>query len=381
MSENTQGRRLKFLHCSDIHIDSPYTGMTPDKSDERRRELRATFMRLMEFIRERGINYCLISGDLFDKGEISPETEECVLSAFGSLSCPVIIAPGNHDPYNAISLYHSGELPENVYVFSSEEMQIFDLDEIGVSVCGYAFMTDRLETSPISSFVPRRTAYPLVLCAHADLGATFSKYAPVSTSDIERCNFAYAALGHIHNEPEGLPENIKYCGFPTGRSFDELGDGGAYLVTLDGEKVSTERIVFSEHRFMRDRLDVSEVQTSADIEKLIRAYVQTKGYGGETSLCLELCGTLPLSLAPDLERLAKADTPLRQLKLKDATTALPDTKYLEEDLTLRGELYRTLLPKLNSPDADERKCATLALRLGLSAIDGQNLSDLLGIEN
>lgn len=372
---------VKILHTADLHLDSPNSGLGLAAADWVRNEQRRVFSKMMDYAAKGDVDLVLISGDLFDGKYISNETKNLVKSTFAALPCPVVIAPGNHDPYNAVSLYHTGEMPQNVYVFSSEEMQIFDLDEIGVSVCGYAFMTDRLESSPISSFVPRRTAYPLVLCTHADLGATFSKYAPVSVSDIERCNFAYAALGHIHNEPEGLPENIKYCGFPTGRSFDELGDGGAYLVTLDGEKISTERIVFSEHRFMRDRLDVSEAQTSADIEKLIRAYVQTKGYGGETSLCLELCGTLPLSLAPDLERLAKADTPLRQLKLKDATTALPDTKYLEEDLTLRGELYRTLLPKLNSPDADERKSATLALRLGLCAIDGQNLSDLLGIEN
>ena len=275
------------------------------------------------------------------------------------------------------------KVPENVYIFDTEELSVFkfNVGETKVAVCGWAFTSAALDRSPLSDgLLPDADAVNLI-CAHADTISPISRYAPTPLSLFSVSGCEYAALGHIHNEPEGLPENIKYCGFPTGRSFDELGDGGAYLVTLDGEKVSTERIVFSEHRFMRDRLDVSEAQTSADIEKLIRAYVQTKGYGGETSLCLELCGTLPLSLVPDLERLAKADTTLRQLKLKDATTALPDTKYLEEDLTLRGELYRTLLPKLNSPDADERKSATLALRLGLCAIDGQNLSDLLGIEN
>jgi hypothetical protein len=145
--------------------------------------------------------------------------------------------------------------------------------------------------------------------------------------------------------------------------------------------VSCERIVFSEHRFIKESLDVSSAMTSSDIERLIREHVGANGYTNETSLCLELFGTLPLSLTPDVKRLAAIDLPLRQLKLKDSTSALPDTKYLEEDLTLRGELYRTLLPKLNSEDPDERKSAALALRLGLCAIDGQNVSDILGIEN
>ena len=372
---------VKILHTADLHLDSPNSGLGLASAEAVRNEQRLVFSKMMEYVSENAIDIVLICGDLFDGKYISNETKNLVKRKFAQLPCPVVIAPGNHDPYNTVSLYHSGELPDNVYVFSSEEMQIFDFDNIGVSVCGYAFTSDRLEHSPITSFVPRRTRYAPVLCAHADLGATFSKYAPVSVSDIERCNFAYAALGHIHNEPENLPENIKYCGFPTGRSFDELGYGGAYLVTLDGEKTVAERIVFSEHRFIKESLDVSSASSGADVEKIIREHIEANNYGGETSLCLELFGTLPLSVTPDIKRLAAIKLPLRQLKLKDATTALPDTKYLEEDLTLRGELYRTLLPKLNSTDADERRSAALALRLGLCAIDGQSVSDILGIEN
>jgi len=41
-------------------------------------------------------------------------------------------------------------------------------------------------------------------------------------------------------------------------------------VTLDGEKVISEKIVFSEHRFIKDSLDVSSALSGADIEKLIK---------------------------------------------------------------------------------------------------------------
>ena len=65
MSDSVEKKRLKFLHCSDIHLDNPFVGLSGEKSEERRRELRAAFMRLMEFIRESAIDYVLISGDLF----------------------------------------------------------------------------------------------------------------------------------------------------------------------------------------------------------------------------------------------------------------------------------------------------------------------------
>ena len=66
MSEKTQGTVLKFLHCGDIHLDTPYMGLSPEKSDERRVSLRTTFMKMMEYVRGAGINYVLISGDLFE---------------------------------------------------------------------------------------------------------------------------------------------------------------------------------------------------------------------------------------------------------------------------------------------------------------------------
>ena len=49
MSERENDIRIKFMHAGDIHLDTPVIGMTPEKSDERRRGLRATFMRMMEY--------------------------------------------------------------------------------------------------------------------------------------------------------------------------------------------------------------------------------------------------------------------------------------------------------------------------------------------
>ena len=82
----SDGKKLKILHCSDIHLDAPYIGLTNDKSDERRRELRATFMRLGEYIREREIDYVLIAGDLFDTAYATNTTVEILIREFKRLS-------------------------------------------------------------------------------------------------------------------------------------------------------------------------------------------------------------------------------------------------------------------------------------------------------
>ena len=36
MGEKTQATVLKFLHIGDIHLDTPFVGLAPEKSDERK---------------------------------------------------------------------------------------------------------------------------------------------------------------------------------------------------------------------------------------------------------------------------------------------------------------------------------------------------------
>ena len=220
------------------------------------------------------------------------------------------------------------------------------------------------------------------MCAHADATSPISSYAPISAAQIEAYDFSYAALGHIHNPPEVKSDKtlINYCGFLFGRSFDELGEGGAYLVTVDKSGTDATRIVFSERKIIKATLDVSGAPANGEISQRIAAYVKEKGYSAETSLFLSLIGTLPFELTLNRKLLEGGDHGLSLLKIKDMTTPMPDGEHLAGDVSLRGEIYRTLLPKLESTDADERKHASEALRLALLAIDGANIANLLQTE-
>ena len=61
MSDKAQTTVLKFLHFGDIHLDTPFAGLSPEKSDERRRGLRENFIKMMEYVRGAGIDYVLCS--------------------------------------------------------------------------------------------------------------------------------------------------------------------------------------------------------------------------------------------------------------------------------------------------------------------------------
>ena len=117
MSEEKKETHLRFLHCSDIHLDAPFVGLTAEKSEERRRVLRSSFMRMMQYVRDSKINVVLMSGDIFNNNHATNSTAEVLIREFRN--CPdatFIITPGKSDYYENNPIYSSGRLPSNCHV-------------------------------------------------------------------------------------------------------------------------------------------------------------------------------------------------------------------------------------------------------------------------
>ena len=62
------------------------------------------------------------------------------------------------------------------------------------------------------------------------------------------------------------------------------------------------------------------------------------------------------------------------VEIRNSTTPTYDAEYLSSDMSLKGELYRYLLPALTDGTPDEREIASQALRIGLSALDGMDIT-------
>ncbi|MDE6590427.1 MAG: metallophosphoesterase, partial [Oscillospiraceae bacterium] len=63
---------MKVLHASDFHLDSPLSGLPPEKSAQRRRELRDVPARLARLARDEEVDLVLLPGDLFDGERVYP---------------------------------------------------------------------------------------------------------------------------------------------------------------------------------------------------------------------------------------------------------------------------------------------------------------------
>ena len=369
---------IKIFHTGDNHLDSSFSRLAPSVREQERARQRDLFRKMMDYVKDGDFDLVLISGDLFDSPDVSPETEQAVIGAFSRLSCPVVISPGNHDPYSRVALYSSGKLPQNVYIFNSQELQVFEFDELSASVCGYAFINDEYLRSPLAGLSLDDINGIKLLCAHTELGVTVSKYAPITESELLSAGFSYAALGHIHklSEPQRIGNGlVAYCGFPEGRSFDEEGEGGALSVVIDNGKVTAERVIFAERRYLYDRLDISGAENDGETIDRITRYLEEKGYDKCTALRLTLFGSIPIDYTLNKALICRMVVPsLMRFRVIDETVPEIDQRSLENDYTLRGEVYRTLKPKLESDDPEEQRRAVEALKVALLAIEGRRIS-------
>ena len=368
---------MKILHTGDLHLDSAFSGSTESYSHTRRARQREVLKKIFHLAQTECCDMMLIAGDLFDTSFVTPETRELCLSLFREFEKPIVISTGNHDPYVNGSFWKS-ELPENVWVFCSPSLEYFDFPELGVAVGGYGFTSQALNFNPLENQQPRERTYEklLLLCAHTDLDSPLSRYAPIMSSDIKRLGFDYAALGHKHNLPETQQQNIRYCGFAEGRSYDEKGEGGVVMISFTDGELEVSRRSVSEYKYVWEELDVSALSSAEEIADAVKGSVDKLCEKGISHLRLELCGIIPADLSLNLSELESIKNErVAELQIIDSTLALPDKDSLEKDSTLRGEFYRSLRPCLYSDDPRERRLSLRALRIGLAAIDGKSFTE------
>lgn len=381
MSEKTQATVLKFLHCGDIHLDTPFTGLSPEKSDERRVGLRQSFMKMMDYVRGAGINYVLISGDLFESDCATNGTAELLIREFrNSPDTKFIIAPGKHDAYNNNLIYTSGRLPQNCYIFNSDKIDRFDFAEDRVVIYGWAFLEDSIVNSPLYDRRVGDSSMINIVCGYADLdGAVGSHNCPVSTADLKKFGADYYAFGSRHEGGDFVnlgSAMYGYSGALESTGFDEPGIGGAKLITVkykNGEmSMDAKNLTFGKIVFKKETIDISGVDSGSEVVSRVSRLISDKKYGQETALYLEFTGSIdPRFIIP--KNLGIDAFGLYSFEMKDKTLPLHNTQSFKRDMSVKGELYRQLLPMLESENEEERLVAARAFREGLAALENREI--------
>ncbi|RDW18180.1 DNA repair exonuclease [Oceanobacillus arenosus] len=276
------GRQISFIHAADLHLDSPFKGLTstPEGIFKEIRESTFTAMeRLATAAIDKQVDFVLVVGDLFDNEKQSLKAQVRLRRAFEKLNhhgINVYLSYGNHDFINGNR--YPIEYPENVYIFPDEKVASFIYEKDGVSIAeiyGFSYENRAVLDSKATEYKINHPHIPFhIAMLHGSIQSNTEHdvYAPFQLGDLREENFDYWALGHIHKR-EILKEapNIVYPGNIQGRNRKETGEKGCYHVVLTESNTEMSFLPLHAIEFVTMKIDVSECVTIDQIETIIQA--------------------------------------------------------------------------------------------------------------
>jgi DNA repair exonuclease SbcCD nuclease subunit len=343
--------------------------------------------------RSADVDALLLPGDLWDAESVPPSSIHRVLEALASFAPrPVFIAPGNHDFAGAGGFYDPAVLsalgmrawPENVVVFREPEwaVRLFPGRD-DVAVVGRAFLSPAIVAErPLAVPPPRPDVPHAVLLLHgslesypgADAPRGAKRTAPFTREELLASGFAWAALGHHHHlhavaDDEGALR-AAYSGCPAGRGLDETGPRVFLKVTLHhGRTPSIETLPADERTLFDLVVDVGDLDAAGILLK-VDAELAEEGAGAADVVRVTLTGAQPYGARPAAAVASLAER-VAHLVVRDETSPA-QTGDASSLPTAEGRFVADLLARRDaSRDAESRRVADLALRLGRDALAGR----------
>ena len=367
---------IRVLHAADLHLDSPFEGLSRDQAALRRGEQRGLLAKLALLAEREKAQVMLLAGDLLDSDSAFLETAEMIEQTLGRLSIPVFIAPGNHDYCSLRSPYTRLGQRQNIHIFTGEDIRCVELPELGVRIWGAGFTAPTAGPLLRGFQAERQPGVTDILVIHGDVGTKDSPYDPISEAELADCGMDYVALGHIHSfsGPRRAGETCyAWPGCAEGRGFDECGDKGVILADVGPGSCTLRFESLCSRRYERLDVDVSGAADTA-------AAILTALGGRDTSRDIyRITLTGECEAAPDLPRLQKAlGDRFFHLELRDRTTLRRDLWESAGEDTLRGLFLTRLLLQFEAAETEaERDRITRAARYGLMALDGREEGAIL----
>ena len=344
---------MKILHTADWHLDAPLQGHGPAL----RKALEAVPGQILELCREEKCDLVLLAGDLFD-GTYTPHTYQNLYHILEEMAVPVFITPGNHDFCAPQSPWMQEIWPENVHIFKTARIESIALPELDVRVYGAGF-TGMDCPALLQNFRADCAEKYAIGIFHGDPTQLNSPYNPITGTQVENSGLDYLALGHIHKADQFRAGNTlcAWPGCPMGRGYDEPGEKGVYIVTLE----DTASVAFKP----LDTPRFYDLQAEPAALAGVLPPVKDENYYRVTLTgCCE---------TPDMPALQAEFAHLPNLVLRDRTTRPVDVWGALGEDSFEGVYFGLLKQELDVAAEEEKEEILLAAQISRALLEGQEV--------
>ena len=366
---------VRFLHTSDWQLGASMGQIPGDKGALLRAERLVAMERIGELAIERGADFILAAGDLFDAHTVDNEVVTRALEILGRIDIPIYAIPGNHDFAGAPeSVYERQRFldrcPENFKVLV--ECVPFTIPNKPVTLLPCPLVqrhtvtdptrwltTDRADTDPGQLRIG--IAHGSVVDFDSEDGGTTPNLIDPAVAD--EAGLDYLALGDWHGVRQ-VSEKAWYCGTPEPDRFKENRSGHVLLVEIDGPGTAprTEPLRSAGCDWRRHTVSL---HTTEDVVALER-WFEKLGVPQKSLVRLEYEGVLGMNDLHRLENLLDTQSELLlHLRRRGDGIQLKPTEAELESLGqegLTGRVAQSLRAMADQP-GEESKAACLALQM------------------
>lgn len=333
---------MKFVHIADLHLDAPFTVLNANNrlGEKRREEQLKIFEKVIEYIKENKVEFLFISGDLYENEYVKEKTIEYINNLFKEIeNTEVFIAPGNHDPYLKNSYYRTYNWNTNVHIFNSE---IKKYSYENIDIYGYGFTDFYVQDSNVEDILIDDKEKTNILVVHGSLdtsGKQEKTYNPMSYKKLKSLEFDYIALGHIHTTNFSENETIIYPGSLVALGFDEIGNHGMVVGTINQKNINKEFIPLDNMKFEEKEMDITNIET---IEEIIEKINNTKT---EENIFYKIILKGNRKFNIDINKINKEIILQNIIKVKDETKLNYDLEKISKENNIKGYFVKELLER------------------------------------
>jgi exonuclease SbcD len=296
---------FSFVHCADLHLDSPFEGiqaLAPAIAEVLRDATFRAFDQVIDLALEKRVDFLIVAGDVYDGADRSLRAqlrfrEALRRAADAGIAC--FVAHGNHDPLAGWEA--NLRMPEAVHRFGGQVERLVAVARRGVPLAyiyGISYPIRDVNENLVPRF-QRQGPTPFAIgVLHCNVGGNpdYDNYAPCTLEDLSAGRLDYWALGHVHARQvlRGRDPCVIYPGNTQGRNWRELGDRGCYLVRVNrAGEITPEFVPTDVVRWFSQDLDIADLTNWDDLlEALLRVKeeVRSAAQGRAALLRLGLCG-------------------------------------------------------------------------------------------
>jgi len=300
---------VRFVHCADLHLDTPFRGLSEVDPEVGQALNKATFQswdNIVDLAIGERVDFVVAAGDVYDSSDRTLRAQfrfRDGLKRLAEHGIPAFVAFGNHDPLGGWS--NTLDWPETVHTFGARAVDNCPVLRDGSTIAtvhGISYPKAEVKDNLSRRFEQPDPSVPSVAVLHANVGGAtgHENYAPSTIEELSSKGFTYWALGHVHAHRvlRAAGPAIVYPGCSQSRQPNETGAKGCCLVTLSDGKAPGVRFMPTDAvRFHQGEVDISGCDSVDAARRVVTEHCRVAAAAAEGRpivVRLSLVGRTPL---------------------------------------------------------------------------------------